>query len=41
VTLLAEGINTRGYQSIGHGQPFSGKAKLLVSAALTFSSGSD
>jgi uncharacterized protein (TIGR02001 family) len=38
VTVLAEGINTHGYQAIGHGQPFSGKAKLLISIAVAFSS---
>jgi uncharacterized protein (TIGR02001 family) len=41
VTLLAEGINTHGYQSIGHGAPFSGKGKLLVSVAVAFSSAPD
>jgi uncharacterized protein (TIGR02001 family) len=38
VTVLAEGINTHGYQSIGRDQPFSGKAKLLVSVTVAFSS---
>lgn len=41
VTVVAEGINTHGYQSIGHDQPFSGKAKLLISLACAFSSASD
>jgi uncharacterized protein (TIGR02001 family) len=40
VTVLAEGINTHGYQSISHGSPFSGKAKLFVSVAVAVSSGS-
>jgi uncharacterized protein (TIGR02001 family) len=41
VTLLAEGINTHGYQSIGHGSPFSGKGKLFVSVLVAFSSASE
>jgi uncharacterized protein (TIGR02001 family) len=41
VTVLAEGIDTHGYQSIGHDQPFSGKAKLLVSVTVAFSSASE
>jgi uncharacterized protein (TIGR02001 family) len=39
-TVLVEGINTHGYQSISHGSPLSGKAKLFVSVALAVSSGS-
>jgi uncharacterized protein (TIGR02001 family) len=38
VTVLAEAINTHGYQAIAPGQPFSGKAKLLVSVMVAFSS---
>jgi uncharacterized protein (TIGR02001 family) len=41
VTVLAEAINTHGYQSIGHGQPFSGKAELFVSVAVAFSSAAE
>jgi len=41
VNVLAEGINTHGYQSVGPGQPFSGKAKLLLSITLALSSAAD
>ncbi len=41
VSVLAEAIDTHGYQAIDRGSPFSGKAKLLVSVAVSFSSAPD
>jgi uncharacterized protein (TIGR02001 family) len=41
VTLLAQGVKTRGYQAVSRGAPFSGKGKLLMSVSVAFPSASD